>query len=170
VTAFPRYAGAKTSWTNSSNEVDVLFSRERGSCAARTPALIALNISMYTPAFFGGIIGGRDQTGPWKIDARYNAKELSRRIEAIANLRSRIKLTRQDALKFLIAGVHRWPRQTLILTLILPTMPKGASSTTTIISLRIIETFLNSSPKKLINKNGSFHMTTCLRFVASINA
>jgi DNA adenine methylase len=24
----------------------------------------------------GGIIGGRDQTGPWKIDARYNAREL----------------------------------------------------------------------------------------------
>jgi DNA adenine methylase len=24
----------------------------------------------------GGVIGGRDQTGPWKIDARYNADEL----------------------------------------------------------------------------------------------
>jgi DNA adenine methylase len=49
----------------------------------------------------GGIIGGRDQTGQWKIDARYNARELVRRIESIANLRDRIKLTRQDALKFL---------------------------------------------------------------------
>jgi len=62
----------------------------------------------------GGIIGGRDQTGPWKIDARYNARELVRRIESIANLRSRIKLTRQDALKFLQGGVPRWPEQTLI--------------------------------------------------------
>ena len=62
----------------------------------------------------GGIIGGRDQTGPWKIDARYNAKELVRRIESIASLRSRIKLTRQDALKFLQRGVTRWPEQTLI--------------------------------------------------------
>lgn len=62
----------------------------------------------------GGIIGGRDQTGPWKIDARYNAKELVRRIESIASLRSRIKLTRQDALKFLQSGVARWPEQTLI--------------------------------------------------------
>lgn len=32
----------------------------------------------------GGIIGGRDQTGPWKIDARYNARELIRRVEEIA--------------------------------------------------------------------------------------
>jgi DNA adenine methylase len=62
----------------------------------------------------GGIIGGRDQTGPWKIDARYNAKELVRRIEAIAKMRDRIKLTRQDALKFLKSGVSKWPSETLI--------------------------------------------------------
>jgi DNA adenine methylase len=62
----------------------------------------------------GGIIGGRDQTGPWKIDARYNAKELVRRVESIANLRARIKLSRQDALKFLQGGVARWPERTLI--------------------------------------------------------
>jgi DNA adenine methylase len=62
----------------------------------------------------GGIIGGRDQTGPWKIDARYNARELVRRVEEIARMRSRIKLTRQDALKFLTAGVEKWPKETLI--------------------------------------------------------
>src|ERR1035438_4669446 len=48
----------------------------------------------------GGVIGGRDQTGPWKIDARFNAKELVHRIEAIARMGSRIDLTRQDALRF----------------------------------------------------------------------
>ena len=62
----------------------------------------------------GGIIGGRDQTGLWKIDARYNARELVRRIEEIARMRSRIRLTRQDALTFLTAGVGKWPKETLI--------------------------------------------------------
>ena len=62
----------------------------------------------------GGIIGGRDQSGPWKIDARFNAKELVQRIEAIAKMSDRIKLTRQDALKFLTNGVSRWPKETLI--------------------------------------------------------
>ncbi len=62
----------------------------------------------------GGIIGGRDQTGPWKIDARYNAPELVNRIQSIANLGNRIKLSRQDALKFLQAGVKKWPEKTLI--------------------------------------------------------
>jgi len=62
----------------------------------------------------GGIIGGRDQTGPWKIDARYNAKELVYRVESIARVANRIKLTRKDALNFLRAGVSRWPEQPLI--------------------------------------------------------
>jgi DNA adenine methylase len=62
----------------------------------------------------GGIIGGRDQTGPWKIDARFNTRELVRRIESIARMSGRIRLTRQDALKFLKAGVSRWPKETLI--------------------------------------------------------
>ncbi len=62
----------------------------------------------------GGIIGGRDQTGPWKIDARFNARELVHRITAIARMRSRISLTNKDALKFLRSGIKKWPPKTLI--------------------------------------------------------
>lgn len=62
----------------------------------------------------GGIIGGRDQTGPWKIDARYNADELIFRIQSIAKIRQRIKLTRKDALAFLRAGLAKWPSNTLV--------------------------------------------------------
>jgi len=62
----------------------------------------------------GGIIGGRAQTGAWKIDARYNAEELIGRIQSIAKMRSRISLTKQDALKFLTTGVKRWRKDTLI--------------------------------------------------------
>ncbi|MBC7637386.1 MAG: DNA adenine methylase [Acetobacteraceae bacterium] len=62
----------------------------------------------------GGIIGGRDQTGPWKIDARYNADELIFRIESIARLKSRISLTSMDALEFLTAGSANWPSNALI--------------------------------------------------------
>lgn len=61
-----------------------------------------------------GVIGGRDQTGPWKIDARYNAEELVFRIQSIANMRRRIKLTRSDALALLRHGLPRWSDKTLI--------------------------------------------------------
>jgi DNA adenine methylase len=77
-------------------------------------AFFFLNRTNRSGILNGGIIGGRNQTGPWKIDARYNSKELAHRVEAIARLRDKINLTRQDAIKFLAAGVIRWPRETLI--------------------------------------------------------
>jgi len=77
-------------------------------------AMFFLNRTNRSGILNAGIIGGRDQTGPWKIDARYNAKELVHRIEAIARMRDRIKLTRQDALRFLKAGISKWPKETLI--------------------------------------------------------
>jgi DNA adenine methylase len=61
-----------------------------------------------------GIIGGRDQTGPWKIDARYNADELIYRVQSIAKMRHRINLTCLDAVRFLSLGAKRWPTKTLI--------------------------------------------------------
>jgi DNA adenine methylase len=77
-------------------------------------AMFFLNRTNRSGILNAGIIGGRDQTGPWKIDARYNAKELVHRIEAIARMSDRIKLTRQDALKFLKDGISKWPKETLI--------------------------------------------------------
>jgi DNA adenine methylase len=92
----------------------VLANPREYSVVERGFATFFINRTNRSGILNGGIIGGRDQTGPWKIDARYNARELVRRIESIANLRNRIKLTRQDALKFLQVGVRKWPRQTLI--------------------------------------------------------
>ena len=62
----------------------------------------------------GGIIGGRDQTGEWKIDARFNRDTLTHRIEAIAKMKSRIQLTQMDALDFIKAHMPSWPAKTLI--------------------------------------------------------
>ncbi|MGE0457620.1 MAG: DNA adenine methylase [Bauldia sp.] len=61
-----------------------------------------------------GVIGGRDQSGPWKIDARYNASELVFRIESIAKMKRRIKLTRSDALALLRRGMKKWDSKTLV--------------------------------------------------------
>lgn len=45
----------------------------------------------------GGVIGGQQQTGQWKIGARWNVKELVRRVEKVARFGSRITLTQLDA-------------------------------------------------------------------------
>ncbi len=55
-----------------------------------------------------GVIGGNDQTGNYKIDARYNKEELVRRINTIANHAGSIKIYRQDALKFI---THTIPKK-----------------------------------------------------------
>lgn len=49
----------------------------------------------------GGPIGGVEQTGKWKLDARYNRDELVRRIEKIHLYRDRIEFHNLDALAFL---------------------------------------------------------------------
>lgn len=77
-------------------------------------AMFFLNRTNRSGILNAGVIGGRDQSGPWKIDARYNADELVRRITAIANMRERIRLTRLDALEFLRKGCKVWPKKTLI--------------------------------------------------------
>lgn len=48
----------------------------------------------------GGVIGGKNQNGEWKLDARFNKVELSRRIRKIARHKSRIRLYQLDALEF----------------------------------------------------------------------
>lgn len=61
-----------------------------------------------------GVIGGKEQKGQWKIDARFNAPDLIRRIHAIARVRSRIEFHQQDALAFIDAVAPLLPAKSLI--------------------------------------------------------
>lgn len=64
-------------------------------------ATFFLNRTNRSGIISGGVIGGLEQTGPWKIDARYNAEELAKRIRKIGRYRTRISLTNLDAVEFL---------------------------------------------------------------------
>lgn len=61
-----------------------------------------------------GVIGGKEQTGKWKLDARFNAPDLIGRIQAIARLRSRIAFHQRDALEFLDTVAPLLPAKSLI--------------------------------------------------------
>jgi DNA adenine methylase len=74
-------------------------------------ATFFLNRTNHSGILNGGMIGGKAQTGSWKIDARFNAVELQRRIERIGNFKSRIHLYKEDAISFL--KTRRWPQRTL---------------------------------------------------------
>lgn len=61
-----------------------------------------------------GMIGGREQGGRWKLDARYNRPELADRIERIARYRDRIRLSNLDAAEFLVQTAAALPVKSLI--------------------------------------------------------
>lgn len=48
-----------------------------------------------------GVIGGKNQSGKWKLDVRYNKVELLKRIRDIENYRSRIFLYNMDSVDFI---------------------------------------------------------------------
>lgn len=48
-----------------------------------------------------GVIGGLDQSGPYKMDCRFNRQDLVHRIKRIQRYRSRIHLSNLDALQFM---------------------------------------------------------------------
>lgn len=60
-----------------------------------------------------GIIGGKQQTGKWKIDARYNKSDLIQRIERIALYKNRINIYNEDAIPLVKRLDEELPAKTL---------------------------------------------------------
>lgn len=49
-----------------------------------------------------GPIGGYEQAGEWKMDARFNRENLAERVRRVAERREQIHITNMDALEFLV--------------------------------------------------------------------
>lgn len=62
----------------------------------------------------GGIIGGLDQSGKWKIDVRFNKVELVKRIEKIVRYKDRITLYNLDAIDLIKNILPGLPSKTLV--------------------------------------------------------
>lgn len=61
-----------------------------------------------------GVIGGKNQTGKWKIDARYNQRELIDRIQKISSFKSSILIHNLEAREFLVKIAPDLPPSSLI--------------------------------------------------------
>lgn len=62
----------------------------------------------------GGVIGGKNQNGDYKLDARFHKANLSKRIEKIGEYKDRIKVYNFDALKLLELADTLLPSNSLI--------------------------------------------------------
>lgn len=62
----------------------------------------------------GGVIGGKGQSGEWKMNARFNKEDLIARIERIAGYSNRISIYNCDAAEFICHYLPRLPERSLV--------------------------------------------------------
>ncbi|MBI2287700.1 MAG: DNA adenine methylase [Chloroflexi bacterium] len=73
-----------------------------------------LNRSNRSGILDGGIIGGKLQSGRWKIDARFNKKDLINRIQRISKYRDKIELHNLDAMELIDQIIDELPEKTFV--------------------------------------------------------
>lgn len=73
-----------------------------------------LNRTNRSGIIWGGVIGGKNQTGQWKLDARFNKQDMCKRIEKIAFYSSRIRLYNLDAAHLIKELLPSLPKKTLV--------------------------------------------------------
>lgn len=79
---------------------EILKSAREASCFERAKATFFLNRTNVSGVIKGGVIGGLEQRGKYKIDARFNKEDLILRIQKIARFRNRIVVSNLDGIDF----------------------------------------------------------------------
>jgi len=79
---------------------DVYGNRDNATLDDLGFATLFLNRTNRSGIIAGGVIGGKEQTGKWGVDARFGKPELIQRIRKIGRFSSRIRLYQMDALEF----------------------------------------------------------------------
>lgn len=95
--------------------------RQKAVQQAESPSLIELGFSTFflnrtnrSGIILAGVIGGKAQTGTWKIDARFNKQDLRNRIMNIAMYASRIRLYNLDAAELIRDVLPNLPKKSLV--------------------------------------------------------
>ncbi len=79
----------------------IYFNAGNGSEIDLACATLFLNRTNVSGVITGGVIGGKKQTGKYKIDARFNKEDIKKKIKTISEQRNRIDLYNLDVLDFM---------------------------------------------------------------------
>jgi DNA adenine methylase len=93
---------------------EVLLNTERHSVLEIGFATLFLNRTNRSGILKAGVIGGKLQSGEWKMDVRFNKHELIKRILKIANYKNRIHIYNLDAVDLLTTVTPNLPDNSLI--------------------------------------------------------
>ncbi|EOY4305013.1 TPA: DNA adenine methylase [Proteus mirabilis] len=99
---------------NWEKQKNILLNSEKHSTLEIGFATFFLNRTNRSGILKAGVIGGKAQLGKWKIDVRFNKKDLLKRIEKIANYSSRIYIYNLDTLDLLKSLPIQSPEKTLL--------------------------------------------------------
>ncbi|WP_259070339.1 DNA adenine methylase [Mucilaginibacter sp. X4EP1] len=77
-------------------------------------SLFYLNRCNRSGVLSAGIIGGLDQTGNYKMDARFSRNDLIRRIETIGIFRDQVTITNMDAEQYIYNYIPNLPLNSLV--------------------------------------------------------
>lgn len=92
----------------------VMLGKTESSELEKGFATLFMNRTNRSGILKGGVIGGKEQTGTYKVGERFKREDLCSRLDRIMNYAKRIKVYEQDAHE-LLAGCHRFlPTRSLI--------------------------------------------------------
>ena len=93
---------------------NILKNPQEFSLIERGFATFFLNRTNRSGILKGGVIGGKEQAGVWKLDERYNKKNLIERINKLGQHRDRIHIYNEDAKKIIQRCIDFLPPNSLI--------------------------------------------------------
>jgi DNA adenine methylase len=95
-----RIERAKITMREWNRQRDVYLRADTADLSELGFATFFLNRTNRSGILSGGVIGGKDQTGEWGMNARFNKENLIQRIRKIGRYSSRIRIYQMDALDF----------------------------------------------------------------------
>lgn len=92
----------------------IMLGQRDGTLAEKGFATLFINRTNRSGILTGGVIGGKAQSGSYKMDARFNKDMISKRIDKIAMSASSISVYREDAYSLLKKVSSEFPKNTMI--------------------------------------------------------
>lgn len=93
---------------------DILLNHDKYNILEVALATFFLNRTNRSGILKAGVIGGKEQKGKWKLDARFNKKDLIKRIQLIGTYKRKIHVSNLDAVDFLLDKKNSLPQNSLI--------------------------------------------------------
>ena len=93
---------------------EVLRSNEQKSIIETAFATFFLNRTNRSGILKAGVIGGKEQNGKWKLDARFNKEDLIKRIRLLSLYKEKIHVSNEDAVDLLLNLSPILPKNSLI--------------------------------------------------------